>query len=549
MSDVNQTHYGPGDNVAGDKIINNAYYKSAEYKELTDRISELKEDIKEISNSDRRLIKQQKLTELTAQLEKFKEDVTRIYETFTKIEVNTEKLRLAKELFENGQIREADAILKAEELLDDQEKLLGELQKGEDKIRTTKEKLKNNANEFLVKAQTTAALFNQSDWFDKSADYYKRSIQSFEGLDNLFGFASFLLKNKVREAGTYFERCLSYAIAEEDKLTVNNSLGNFYSDIGENEKAEAAYIAAVNIARQLAKVDTQTWETFLASALSNLGGLYIQKSDIPKAEIYLKEAYQIRKRLFEADLMKHGNDFARILNNLGALCLSKSDFENAEKYILETLNIQERLAETNSEFYTPQIALSLVNLSVIYISKKDFNQAISFSLKGIEIQERLAKANPYLYLQELVDSYQKIAIFYKSDTQNEEKWLLKALEGLKLLGQINPQLKLPLLAEFQIFLGEQYSKKKDMDKAERMFLDEIDTYKNLANKYPSAFNPDVSYKLIKMSDFYYALNDVEKEGQALTEALTFTKPLAVSNPDQYEPDLATIYQNLAIILS
>ena len=137
-------------NVSVDKII----IGSLDYQKLVEEIEDKKESLEDVPDSkpERRLKISQKIQVLEKQLEQFKQDVIRLYEIFTKIEINTERLKQAKEHFEKVEFREADAILKAEEMTDDLNKLIEkdkQLDKAKEEVRENREQI---ANEFLIRA-------------------------------------------------------------------------------------------------------------------------------------------------------------------------------------------------------------------------------------------------------------------------------------------------------------------------------------------------------------------------------------------------------------
>ena len=110
-----------GDNA---QVTQNFYLQSVDYQKLVEQIRETQESLEEASKPERRLKLAGKLQELEKQLEEFKSNVFKLYETFTKIEINTERLRQAKAHFDQGEFREADAVLKAEEMTEYLDKLI-----------------------------------------------------------------------------------------------------------------------------------------------------------------------------------------------------------------------------------------------------------------------------------------------------------------------------------------------------------------------------------------------------------------------------------------
>jgi regulator of replication initiation timing len=90
--------------------------KSLEYKDLTNQLQTQQELFAYIPEDDteKRLRISQAIAQLTAQIEQFKADVTRLAHEFNRIEINTDRLRRAKEHFEQGEIAAARAVFDSE---------------------------------------------------------------------------------------------------------------------------------------------------------------------------------------------------------------------------------------------------------------------------------------------------------------------------------------------------------------------------------------------------------------------------------------------------
>ncbi len=109
MFDRQQEHSGTGDNVGRDKIIHNHLLGSVDFQQLLQDIKDAEELLTGIAQdrTDLRLKQLAKVRELKKQLEDFKVNVFRLHEIFTRIPINTERLRRAKEHFDKGEFREA----------------------------------------------------------------------------------------------------------------------------------------------------------------------------------------------------------------------------------------------------------------------------------------------------------------------------------------------------------------------------------------------------------------------------------------------------------
>ena len=168
---------------------------SLDYQSLKQRIDEKREYLEFLQgkgDTAKAIKADGELQQLLKQLEQLKEAVFRLYETFTKIEINTERLRQAKAYFELGQFREADAILKTKEINADLNQLLDreqQLQKEQEQVQVGKEQI---ADEFLIKARLWATFYDKSDWFERCCEYFEGALKAKRTPESLFEYALFL---------------------------------------------------------------------------------------------------------------------------------------------------------------------------------------------------------------------------------------------------------------------------------------------------------------------------------------------------------------------
>ena len=247
----NQNHFGRGDNIGRDKIEYN-FYKSLEYKELQEKIEDLRE-LYSASGGEKKIRYYKRLAEAQNTMEAFKEGVIALAATFQKIEIDTTRLQKAKAHFEAGEFKEARAILDAELLEQDQEQLLQKQANLANETKENEEALKNNADEYLIKAQLTAIDFSLSNRFEQTVAYYEASLKSNRNKDNLFSYAYFLQEHK------------------------------------QNNRATPLYQEALEVYRKLAEANPQTYLPDVATSLNNLGNLQSAKNEQEAAE----KSYQI----------------------------------------------------------------------------------------------------------------------------------------------------------------------------------------------------------------------------------------------------------------
>jgi hypothetical protein len=147
--------------------ITQIFGKSPEYAELKNTLATLEADIQKKAATCEKMAKDNlpaeyrdncraELIALNAERDsvqkietRFRDDVIRLAETFSRIEINTERLRLAKKFFEEGKISEADNVLKEKDMAAAGDAALAV------KVRNDSVLLQT-ANEFALKSQLKA---------------------------------------------------------------------------------------------------------------------------------------------------------------------------------------------------------------------------------------------------------------------------------------------------------------------------------------------------------------------------------------------------------
>ncbi|MEM6254719.1 MAG: tetratricopeptide repeat protein, partial [Cyanobacteria bacterium P01_D01_bin.156] len=239
-------------------------YQSLDYQALNQQIEEKQEFVEYLQatgKTDRALKAGAELEELEQQLEQFKENVLRLYETFTKIEINTERLVKAKAHFDQGEFREADAILDAEEMARD----LAQLIERDEQLDQEKAAVAKNrtqlANEYVIKARLRATFYDQSNRFEQVCEYFEAALRAAHTPEIGFEYAVFLQKHN----------CLN--------------------------QAKPLYEEALHIRRELAQENPRTYLPYVATSLNNLAILQKAKNEYAQAQTNYEEALQVYREL------------------------------------------------------------------------------------------------------------------------------------------------------------------------------------------------------------------------------------------------------------
>jgi hypothetical protein len=133
--------------------------------------------------------------EVQKKLDDLKQEVIRLAETFTKIPLNTERLRLAKQHFEAGDYPAARAILDAEQMSGELDALLRQKGQLHQQQLENEANLADKANEFMILAKLTAIDFILPNSFQQASGHSEQSLKAAHTVDNTFAYAHFLQEN------------------------------------------------------------------------------------------------------------------------------------------------------------------------------------------------------------------------------------------------------------------------------------------------------------------------------------------------------------------
>ena len=332
------------------RVISHIIVNSIDYQRLCDDIAELQEDIKNAATDEIKLKKSGKLSEKQQQLDELKENVYRLYETFNKIPLNTERLKQAKACFDEGKFREADILLNAEEM-DLELELLNEAEsKKEEELSRIREKKIDKSNEYLIKALSWTTFYNEPNRYEKVIEYFEKALNAFPTIEALFEYAYFLQHhNQFSEASLLYQIALSIFqnLAEENLKaylpniadTLNN-LAILHANINDYPKAEKEYNEALEIYRQLAQENPKAYLLYVAGTLNNLAILHANINDYPKAEKEYNEALEIQRQLAKKNPKAYLPNVAAILNNLAIFHLySVPNKKLSLKYTNEAIEV------------------------------------------------------------------------------------------------------------------------------------------------------------------------------------------------------------------
>ncbi|MCI5227716.1 MAG: tetratricopeptide repeat protein [Candidatus Electrothrix sp. AX2] len=284
-----------------DKIIKQYLLGSVDYKELVQEIKDAQELLAGIApdKTALRLKQSAKVEELKQRLEDFKENVFRLHEIFTRIPIDNERLRKAKAHFDRGEFREADAVLKAEEIQEDVKRLKLEEQAAEGRLAAVRKGLEDRANEYLLKAKLSLInpVAEGEDRFTRTEQWFEQALATARTAEALYEYAYFLSKHNIfSRAEPLYKEVLAQYRSEADPeavVTTLNNLAVLHSKTGEYGPALQEYEEALKLYRRLAADQPEAFLPDVAGALNNLANLYKDTSEYGPALKEYKESLKM----------------------------------------------------------------------------------------------------------------------------------------------------------------------------------------------------------------------------------------------------------------
>jgi hypothetical protein len=511
--------------------------KTAEYKDLLNQW-EMQKDLFAFLPEDqieKRLRASQKIEELNVQIQQFKQSVLQLAAEFDRIEINTDRLRRAKEHFENGEFAAARTVFDSEreQMQDENDRLV------EKKERYEKEmlpQLKNSSDEYHSRALLERTAYDKPNWLENTCNYFERSINAQATEDNLFQYALFLKNhNRFDQAEIYYQEFLNEFVGGDisKRAKTLNNLAVLHEAKNELTTAEAEFVEALEIYRKLAAVNPAAYLPYVATTLNNLAVLHAAKNELTTAEAEYVEALEIYRQLAIVNPAAYLSYVAKTLNNLANLHKAKNELVPAKSEYVEALEIYHQLDVVNPVIYLPEMATTLNNLAVLHAAKNELTTAEAEFVEALEIRRKLAAVNPAAYLPHVAMTLNNLAVLHKAKNElvTAEVEYGEALEIYYQLAIVNPAAYLSYVATMLNNLTNLHVAKNELTTAEAEFVEALEIRRKLASVNPAAYLPDVAMTLINIAIYHlYAVPDRELSIKYALEVITILKPMVDDVP-------------------
>ncbi len=122
----------------------------------------------------------------------------------------------------------------------------------------------------------------------------------------------------------------------------------------------------------------------MAATLNNLAAFHSAKNEFTQALSNYKEALQIYRNLAKDNPQTYLPNVARTLNNLTVLQQATNEFTQASDNYQEALQIYRELAQHTPQTYLPDVAMTAINISIFYLqSQPDKEQSLVYAKEAL----------------------------------------------------------------------------------------------------------------------------------------------------------------------
>jgi hypothetical protein len=316
------------------------------------------------------------------------------------------------------------------------------------------------------------------------------------------------------------------------------------SELGRRAEALQAAQESVEILRQLAQQNPDTFLPDLARSLNNMG---IWLSTLGRREEALQatqESVEILRQLAQQHPDAFLPDLARSLNNMGNRLSALGRREEALQATQESVEILRQLAQQHPDAFLPDLARSLNNMGKRLSALGRREEALLAAQEAVEIRRWVARQNPDAFLPELASSFNTLGNILSALGRQEEalEVMREAVEIRRRLAQQNPDAFLPELARSLNTLGNILSALGRQEEALEVAREAVEIRRRLAQQYPKAFLPDLAESLGTYGKTLLGLGREPEAREAFAEGLRILLPFVRKIPAAFREQADELLQ-------
>ena len=435
-------------------------------------------------------------------------------------EIYSERLAHAKQLFEQGEVEEADRLLNMETL---KREAVEECSLYERNRKSLAIKIK----EFQTKAQTVMAIevIPITDRFKIACEAFQEAIKIANVLDNdehrgLLNYSYGILLSRFNEKYQSIEplECSIYSYRKlftQDKERYSCLLAKSLNALAEVQYELENYNEVLEICnKSLEILDDSDFDSsiYVGDALMMIGKVKTLRDSFRDAENKFNQSLQIYYNLeaFKTNTCKV--NIATILSSIGELKLRGGRYQEALKCLAESIEVFNSLLEKDSNFVGDIIKVNLI-VAKVHMKLGDTNSAISIYDSIMAKTEQLINFNPFAGLPLLAHTkYEKASVMSNNINIEELESLLRESSLIyQSLAKTN-KTYLQKLGEVLYSLGDILMKRTKFSEAITNYQKCLYIYTKLSEWNEELFHSSVIYTKRQMA---FAYSHLHQNGEVL----------------------------------
>ncbi len=429
-----------------------------------------------------------------------------------------ERVRKARELFEQGKAQAANQVLDLSELCASAERHLLALE-------AQRETCEKDVQALLAKAEIVLA--------DASMPMSIRVDEACKAYDKAIRVARKIPWDDGKLAGVI----LDYACLLQNQHRFEASVGLFED--------------ALRLQRRLAAECFSAHAEDVAMTLSRLAFSHRHVQQLAKSEEEYKEALAICRRLVETCPEAYEASLVSVLSSLACLHGAMPVLAEALDEYEEVLDICQRSAAKGSKIYDPVIAMTLNDLAILHDGTRPQKEREEMSLEALKIYRRLASEAPETYAEYVAWTLNTLAAFHREtdrldDAERECAEALKIYQGLS---SANPEVYELAMVRTQICLAELLKGMQRPEEATKEYEKVLDVCRRLAIDDPGTYEPYMALTLKSLANLHDDAQRFAEAERAYKGAIEIYCRLATSNSRAYESEAARMMNSLAVLYS
>lgn len=404
-----------------------------------------------------------------------------------------QRLQDASAAFDSGDLDKALEILNIDNIIADADKVVTEMCKGQNVIRSMIEELLANAKYVMSDTSNPERIENACKAYSAAVKYAEIGLRpADEYILLLLKYAQFcfeiFLYHKAIELYHIALECSERILGEEHSAKIRNSLGQVYFLIGDYSKASAYIESAISINENLLGSSV----TQLSSSYINLGNVYYHTERFDDALYLYNKVIGLQGDNTSSQVYITATCFiARIKRDIG-------DGITALEYLHKALCVSEKI---NGKDH-PDTAVIYGHVGEVFYIIGDNDKAIAYMVKAMAVCENILGK----YHNSTIAIYNNIGEVYNSmgDYDNALKWYNSAIFG-----------ETPSTAKALCNIGMVYSTIGDYSRALEFLTKALNIYESVLGEQ----HPDTAVSYNNIGYVYYSQGKYSEAHKYYNKAL------------------------------